>query len=206
MKLYQITEAYEAASRWIDENSEAIEAAGGEIPPELCAILDEIEDDFDVKVERVGIVIRQMEAHARVAGSEAERLKSLSASYQNGADSLKAYLLFNMQKVGKLKVDGDLVKVRVQKNSRPSIRPADPSSPPVRYSRVRMFGVCSPEAWRNISEACEVVGVGPPEHTVEFDSQAAYEALKAAKLLPEDPGVYSLDDLVIERGCHVRTQ
>lgn len=206
LRLYEITEQYEAASRWIDEHSEEIEAAGGEIPPELAALLDAIEDDFDTKVERVGLVVRQMEAHARVAESEAKRLTALKNSYKNGADSLKAYCKMQMEKTGRLKVEGDLVKVWVQANGRPSIRPADPSNPPAQYRRVRLSGICSPEAYENIAEACGIVGVAPPEHAEEFDGEAAYEDLKSAALLPKDPGVYEIGGLRVERGSHLRTK
>lgn len=206
LKLWQLADAYEQASAWIEEHSEEIQAAGGEIPPELAEILDAIDDDFATKVERVGLVIRQMEASAKVAKSEADRLAALASSYENGADSLKEYCRLNMMRVGTLKVDGALVKIWVQKNGRPSIRPADPSNPPAKYQRVRMFGACSPEAWKNIAEACEIVGVGPPEHAEEFDAGRAYEDLKAAGLLPDDPGSYEIDGLHVDRGTHLRTR
>ena len=67
------------------------------------------------------------------------------------------------------------VKVRIQKNTRPSIRCAI---------------VEIPEPFRRIR--------------VEFDGQAAYEALKAARCLPSEPGRMEIDGLVVELGRHVR--
>jgi len=65
--------------------------------------------------------------------------------------------------------------VRIQKNTRPSIRCAS-GEVPEEFQRVR----------------------------VEFDGQAAYDALKAANRLPQEPGRVQVDGLVVVLGQHVR--
>lgn len=83
--------------------------------------------------------------------------------------------MFQMRRVGRTRVETPTVKVRIQRNSRPSIRCASAEIPD-RFRRVR----------------------------VEFDGQAAYDALKATGCLPREPGRRVVDGLVVELGEDVR--
>ena len=83
--------------------------------------------------------------------------------------------MFQMQRAGTARVETPTVKVRIQKNTRPSIRCAS-AEIPEQFRRVR----------------------------VEFDGHAAYDALKAAKCLPQEPGLVQVNGLVVELGQHVR--
>ena len=175
LKLHEYVDELEQVLDWIVEHEEQIVAAGGELPPELAELLEQVEGDLTEKVRRVALVILNLTASAKAAHSEADRIAAIARGYERQTESLKRYLMFQLERAGTTRVETPTVKVRIQKNTRPSIRLASPHIPE-QFRRVR----------------------------VEFDAAAAYEALKAAKCLPEEPGRIELDGLVIELGRHVR--
>jgi hypothetical protein len=175
LKLHEYVDELEAALAWIAEHEEQIVAAGGELPPELAELLERVEGNLTEKVRRVALVILNLTASAKAAAAEAERVAAMARSYDRQAEWLKRYLMFQMQRAGTTRVVTPTVKVRIQKNTRPSIRCAS-AEIPEQFRRVR----------------------------VEFDGQAAYDALKAAKCLPEVPGRMQVNGLVVELGQHVR--
>lgn len=175
LKLHEYADELERVLDWIADNEERIIAAGGELPPELWEMLDRIEGDFTEKVRRVALVILNLTASAKAAQAEADRLAKMGRGYQRQAESLKRYLMAQLDRAGKTRVETPTVKVRIQKNTRPSIRCAS-TEIPERFRRV----------------------------TVEFDTAAAYDALKAAGHLPQEPGGVEVEGLVVELGRHVR--
>lgn len=177
MKLYEHVDALETVLDWVAEHEDEIRAAGGVLPPALEELLDEVEGDLETKVERTALVIRNQLANATAAQTEAERLTKIAGSYTRQAEMLKTYLKSQLDRSGKSKLETPLVKVWTQKNGRPSVKLADPTVIPAAFQRVR----------------------------VEFDGQAAYEALKAANAIPEpEDGAVEIDGLVVERGTHLR--
>lgn len=175
LKLHEYVDELERVLDWIADNEERVLAAGGELPPELWEMLDRIEDDFTEKVRRVALVILNLTASAKAANTEAERLTKMARGYQRQAESLKRYLLIQLERAGKARVETPTVKVRIQKNTRPSIRCVTAEIP---------------EQFRRV--------------TVDLDTAAAYEALKATGHLPDEPGLVEVDGLVVELGRHVR--
>ena len=149
LKLYDAVDAYAQVLDWLEENEESIIAAGGEIPPELDELMEQVEGDLTEKVKRTALVIQNLKANATAAKSEADRLARTARSYERQADSLTAYLHHQLNRAGVPRVETDLVKVRVQRASRPS---------------VRCVGDEIPEAFQRVR--------------VEFDGQAAYDYLK----------------------------
>jgi phage host-nuclease inhibitor protein Gam len=114
LKLYEISAEYDRVAEAIIEN-------GGELTPELEAELEKIEGAFEEKAERVALYIRNLLATADTYTREALRIAQKSKSLQNTADSLKAYLKRNMEKLELTKVEGKLATVAIQKNSQPSV-------------------------------------------------------------------------------------
>ena len=127
---------------------------GGEITPEIEAELNGIAGAFEAKVERVALYVRNLLTTADAAASEADRLECLARSRRAAADGLKSYLLTQMDRLEKPKVETPLVKVRIQQNSRPAI--AWPEHLPI------------PEAYQRV--------------TVSLDGQKAYQDWKAGDL------------------------
>lgn len=148
LKLYDAVDAYQTALDWMEEHEDEIVAAGGELPEELDAILEQAEGDLEEKVKRVALVIQNLKANANAAKEEADRLATTARSYQRQADALTQYLQYELERAGVPRVETPVVKVRIQRASRPSIRPV--GEIPEEFQRV----------------------------TVSFDGQKAYEHVK----------------------------
>lgn len=177
LKLYEAVDALEIALRWMDENEEAITAAGGEIPAELLDLLEQAEGDLTEKIERSALAAKNLSAMAKAAEGEAMRLTALAKSYARQAETLEAYIQRQMHRAGIQKVQGARAKLWIQANGRPSVRLANPDVIPAAFQRI----------------------------SVEFDSQAAYEHLKANNAIPAPKdGPVEIDGLVVERGVHLR--
>lgn len=116
VSLYERTEALRQIDAWITEAAEEIGTAGGEIPEHLVQLLDDAEDDFKAKVERVALYIRSLVAHAAAVKTEEQRLANRRRALENGAERLKAYLKAQLEAAGIPRVDGTLATVRIQAN------------------------------------------------------------------------------------------
>ncbi len=116
IKLYEATDALATVDAWIQEHADEILANGGELTPELLALLDQAEGDFDAKVEKVALKVRELIAEADAVKVEADRLTQRAKTAKNAADSLKAYLHRQLEAAGKTQVKGTLVTVALQKN------------------------------------------------------------------------------------------
>lgn len=123
LKLYEAVDAYQTALDWIEENEEAIRSAGGEIPPELDELLEMSEGDLEEKVKRVALVVQNLKANAKAAKEESDRLATSARSFQRQADALTSYLQAQLTRAGLERIETPVVKVRIQRASRPSIRP-----------------------------------------------------------------------------------
>lgn len=152
LRLYEAVDAYQTVLDWLEENEEAIRAAGGEIPPELDALMEQVEGDLTEKVKRTALVVQNLKANAAAAQSEADRLARTAKTYERQAEGLTAYLHYELTRANVPRVETDLIKVRVQRASRPS---------------VRYVGEEIPEPFQKVI----------PEQVV-FDGTAAYEHLK----------------------------
>lgn len=115
LHLYEIATELDAVLCMIDE-------AEGELTDEAVDALNSWQLAFDKKVERVVHVIRNYKATADAAKAEADRLNRLRRSRQKTVDSLREYLLQQMKRADRLVIETALVKVRVMKASKPSIR------------------------------------------------------------------------------------
>lgn len=142
--LYEIVDAYQAVMY-------AVEEAEGDLSPELAAQLDAIPGQFSAKCERVALYIRNLDALATAADLEVARLKALVTSRGNAVNRLKAYLKMNMERMGETNIVTPLIKLRIQKNSRPSIAWDEALGPiPVDYQRVTVSldGTKAYDDWR----------------------------------------------------------
>lgn len=156
LKLYEISDAMQAIAEALIENG------GDTITPELAGQLDAIEGEFEQKVERCVLYIRNLEATAEAAKQEAQRLTVLATSRTNAADSLKRYVKGEMERTEHLKVETPLIVARVQKNSAPSVAyTGSLDTLPTEYVRI----------------------------TRSLDSRAVIAALKAGAALPEGVAV-----------------
>jgi hypothetical protein len=116
LKLYEATDAIEIVRGWILEHDEELRANEGALPDELAELLAKVEGDFNQKAERVALFIREMLATGKAIKIEEERLYARRKSMENAADWLKRYLETNMLIAEKMRIDGQLVTLRIQKN------------------------------------------------------------------------------------------
>jgi len=93
-----------------------LEEAGGELTPEVEALLEEASADFNEKVERVALKVKQLEGHAAAIDSEIDRLQRRAAARYNAAKRLKEHLQMCLEAAGRDKVEGLLCTVALQKN------------------------------------------------------------------------------------------
>jgi hypothetical protein len=172
--LYDVVKEYRAALAWMADHEE--ELSSGEVHPELDAMLDQVEGDLNAKVQNVALVIQDQAADVKKLVDEASRLQDRARSASRRIDHLKEWLAFNLRAAGVTKIEGDLIKVGLRKNSAPSIKPEDPEFIPEEFRKV----------------------------VVSFDGTAAKKHLKDAGKLPADIGRYEIDGLIVERGQHLR--
>lgn len=132
LKLYEWTDQY------LEVVNEVVEA-GGELTPELEARLEGIEAGLKEKVERVALVVRNLEAVAKGYDEEAARLKAQARARERSAKSLKEYLRIQLATAGLDVVEGERAKVRLQKNSAPSVQvTVHPEKLPPRFRQVKV--------------------------------------------------------------------
>ena len=122
LKLHEYVDELQQILEWIAEHDKEIVAAGGELPPELVDLLERVEGDLTEKVRRIALVILNLTASARAALAETDRIAAMARSYDRQAESLKQYLMFQMERAGTTRVETPTVRMRIQKKTRPSIR------------------------------------------------------------------------------------
>jgi len=105
MKLYELTEAYNAAME-IDLPEE-----------ELKNVLDIIQDDIEKKLGNIGLMNKNLLAEANVIKAEEQRLATKRKMLENRANSLKAYAQEYMLEHGTKKIKQPLITLRIQKNA-----------------------------------------------------------------------------------------
>ena len=121
LKLYEASEALEIVESWIEEHADELLANGGELSPELAALIDQARDAFEGKVERVALKVRELLATAQAVELEEKRLGQRRKALENAAAAIKAYLKIHLERTGETKIQGTLATVALQKNGQPSI-------------------------------------------------------------------------------------
>lgn len=116
--LYEATEALGITEEWLDE-------AGGELTPEVEALLNDAQMGWAEKVERVALKVKSLEAESEAIATEGTRLMSRAKVRANAAKSLKTYLERCMEAAGETKVVGLLATVALQTNPPKLNVPAD---------------------------------------------------------------------------------
>lgn len=97
MKLYEIASEIERFWAAVEE---------GEIPPEAIAdTWDGLEYDFDSKVDNLACVYKNHEAEAKAIQEEEKKLAARRKALENQAQRVREYLLEQLQRVGKQKVE-----------------------------------------------------------------------------------------------------
>ena len=148
LRLYELPLAFRALEEEIDSRD-------GELDDDLEARLDELELTLEEKADAIAALVREAEAESIAVKVEIDRLAVRRQSAERRASRLKAYLHDTLVTLGRDKVQGSRFKLRVQRNSQPTIR------------------------WtRELDELPEPL----KRITVSLDGHAAHEACKAGQL------------------------
>ncbi len=113
MKLYEIPTAIRDAIEYDEETGELTDAS-------LTRITD-LELTLEAKADAICSIIREQLTLASAVGAEIDRLSKLKQTRDNAAARLKEYLRMNLELLGKPKLDMERFKVRIQRNSTPSV-------------------------------------------------------------------------------------
>lgn len=143
LKLYELTDELNAIALEIIEG-------GGELTEELEERLHKAEGEFEHKVERVALMVQQLKASAKGVKEEADRLVAKQRAFENSARSLQGYLEFELVRADRARVETELVKVGIMKNSRPSIRWGGSGPIPQPFLKVieTLDGTAAYDAWK----------------------------------------------------------
>jgi hypothetical protein len=115
LKLYEIP----AALRAVFENGTDPET--GELTEAALVELAALEETLDRKADGVCAIIREQLTLASAVQAEVDRLKKMVQVRENNAKRLKDYLKFTMEQAGVPKIETERFKIRIQKNSAPSV-------------------------------------------------------------------------------------
>lgn len=142
MKLYELSAEWEAL---------AVELADAEeITDEMEQRLTQLDGDIREKVQAICCLVRRFTLEAKAASEEASRLTHLASHRHATAEKLKDYLEDHLQRMGLQRIETDLFKVRVQRNSVPTIRWTGDGDIPEPFRRVAtsLNGTAILEAWK----------------------------------------------------------
>ena len=78
--------------------------------------LDQAEGEFEAKIEACALYYHEQKRQMEAVKEEAKRLTARAKIFGNRAEWIKGYLTYNLNDVGKKKVEGQLATVRIQKS------------------------------------------------------------------------------------------
>ena len=107
--LFQLTER-------ASQIEEALYETGGEITPEIEALMTETAAELPAKVDNYNALIQKLGAMSDNCDKEIKRLQALKRTADNGAKSIKGHLLAAMQTFGFDRLEGNFCKVSRRKS------------------------------------------------------------------------------------------
>lgn len=123
--LYQLAEQHRELERLADTTDD--------LPPEVIRdTIEALEGAIEAKAVSVAAVVRNLELHAEMIRTASKQLAERAARAEKRADSLRGYLLFNLQAVGVSKVESPEFTVAVRNNPE-AVRIADDAELPPEY-------------------------------------------------------------------------
>lgn len=126
MKLYQLTAQFKSL--------ELLEDSDDLSPEVIRDTLDGLSGELELKATNVGLFIRNLEATAEAVEKAAETMQDRAKRARARADSLKQYLLFNMQACGMTKIQSEYFTLATRKNP-PSVVIDDVTAIPDKFMR-----------------------------------------------------------------------
>lgn len=135
-------------------------ADADEVPPEVLRdTLEALEGSIEVKATSVAAFVRNMETHAELIEAAAKQLQERAGRARRKADSVKAYLLFQLQATGISKIEAPEFTIALRNNPA-AVRIADDAELPAEFL------------------------VQPPVPAPRIDKKALLDALKGGREIP----------------------
>ena len=137
MKLYELAEgfntlfdSFDAINNWepdTDSNGQPIDDDGNIIEnPVIYKVnmlnawfdtLESIEGEFDMKAENIAVFIKEIKAETDLLKAEEQSLRKRRQTKERQIDTLKTYLLTQMQEIGKSKIDTQKALISIRNNA-----------------------------------------------------------------------------------------
>jgi hypothetical protein len=152
-----------------------LEAADGELTPEMEEKLAGLTKDRREKAQRIIQFAHRLEANAKLLKDEAAWLAGMAKSRLNTAAGLKTYLLNEMRYLGEKTLTTDWFRITRQKAAKPS--------------------VALPKGFDLETLAEELVKEIPKK--LELDKAAVLEMLKDSGEIPEEGGTYEIEGFTV---------
>ena len=119
----------------VEEIQEQIELKG-EAPKEVMERFNSFCQAHCDKVDRLGRFVRMMESRQQFCRAEASRLADRARATANKVDRTKSMVLFYLMSREVRKIEGREFTVRIQKNSQDSVRVIDETVLPIAYCQI----------------------------------------------------------------------
>lgn len=87
-----------------------------EIPPELLIELNNVDTEFDKKIENIAYIVQELMAKSNMVSIEIDRLSNRAARWRKNIASLKEYMQYEMNAVQKKKIDTPFYTIRLRKS------------------------------------------------------------------------------------------
>ncbi len=140
-KLWQLSDEIVELESLIDEINDCEDLTESEKETRLNHVFSEwLNEDykFDEKAEKVAQFIKHLEALTEARKAEAKRLKTLAESSEKQGAKLREYLLREMQRVNKRKIEGISCKLSMRKKQPRVCLNVEPEQLPSEFQRVKV--------------------------------------------------------------------
>ena len=119
MKLYELTNDFQQLFESLDEmtdNENLTEEERQNLETAWYDTLEGIEMEFDDKAENVAAYIKMVKSEAEMLKAEESSLKARRLQKEKHIERLKSYLLENMNRISRKKIDGAMARISVRNN------------------------------------------------------------------------------------------
>ena len=140
-KLWQLSDEIVELESLIDEIEDCEDLTESEKEVRLNHIFCEWlnnEINFNEKAEKVAQYIKYLEAVTEARKAEVKRLKTLAESSEKQANKLRGYLIKEMQRVNKPKIEGVSCKLSMRRKQPRVCLNVEPEELPIEFQRVRV--------------------------------------------------------------------
>lgn len=115
MKLYELSSEYEALYQVLEELGD--EETETELEQVYLDTLEGLSGEFDEKAEAIAIIVKRFTSDAEAVKQERIRLSEREKTLNEKIKRLREYLLFNMQRARKSKVETARAVVNIRNNA-----------------------------------------------------------------------------------------